>query len=411
LAQTLPVVAAEAPNKVHLTRAARKKRVHDHIISLSGEKPQNDNAQIPLATPFLEKILSQGRGVLKNSVASKSVMECDPTSDGADVGILGCGMNQYCAESEDSILGGFCMNSNAEKNRELEDYQFLPPGLCDPKSESAQYQYYDCDCTNFDAVALEGTFSCVTSAYYCFYEVVCGSTSVSSSRIPDGSGGFVERAEYCYDFVTPKETSLCYGIDNMDACTISVDNVGCKSCEIQQDTDCYIFDCTNTAVGVEGNDCLGDYVYDFLFSMDIIVTEVTPSPSSVSLSLEPATSVPASIGPTVPPQEVETLAPTSGPTSGAPSPVSASSGPTPAPQEVATSAPTSLQTPGGGEVATSPAPVAIAPTSKPSSEPSAAMPDPSPSPTEEESSASTWSQGVVSLCVASAAILAYYVAY
>jgi hypothetical protein len=333
-------------------------------------------------------------------------------------------MNQYCAESEDSILGGFCMNSNAEtdkdvQNRELQAYQMFPPSLwCDPQSDD--YQYYECDCTKFDAVTLQGTFSCFIYEDYCFYEGMCGSVSVSLSRIPDGSGGVVERTEYCYDFITPKEASLCYGFDNVDACTISVNNVDCKSCEVQQDG-CNDYDCTNTAAGIEGNGCLGDYeLYNFLLVIDGNASEVTPSPSSVSLSLEPAStgptpppppiSVPASIGPTVPPQEVKTLAPTSGPTPGAPSPVSASIGPTPAPQEVATPAPTSRQTPGGGEVPTSPAPVAAAPTSKPSSEPSAAMLDPSPSPTEEESSASTWSRGVGSLCAASAAILAYYVA-
>jgi hypothetical protein len=417
LAHTLPVVAAdaEAPNKVHLTRAARKKRVHDRIISLSGgEKPQNDVQLSLIATPFLEKRLSQGRGGLKNSVPSKSVLECDPTYDGADVGILGCGMNQYCAESEDSTLGGFCMKSNTEtdlKNRELQDFEFISPSYCDP--QSSNYQYYECDCTNFDAVAFEGSFSCVLSEYQCISDGVCGSVSMAASRIPDGSGGIVEGAEYCYEFVTPKETSICYGIDTLPACSISVDNVNCNSCEVQDKVfnpigfyaySCYDFDCTNTAVGIEGNDCLGDSVLDLLFT-DGNVTEVTPSPSSVSSSLEPA-----SLEPT-PALQDATPAPTS---------VPASIGPTPAPQEVVTPAPTSGQTPGGGEVLptyTSSAPVAaipppVAPSSKPSQEPSAAIPDLSLSPTEEESSASTWSsQGVVSLCAASAAILAYYVAY
>jgi hypothetical protein len=61
---------------------------------------QNNDQQSIVTPTFREKKLSHGAGILMNP----AVAECDPTSeDEADVGILGCDMNQYCAESEDSL--------------------------------------------------------------------------------------------------------------------------------------------------------------------------------------------------------------------------------------------------------------------------------------------------------------------
>ena len=77
-----------------------------------------------------------GRFILKKllanndlTLAEKQKEECNPSSSSttpsshsdADVGILGCGLHQYCRESDDSSLGGYCTNSKVEaidKNNE-----------------------------------------------------------------------------------------------------------------------------------------------------------------------------------------------------------------------------------------------------------------------------------------------------
>ena len=77
---------------------------------------------------ILEKLLTNNDLI----VTGKQKKECDPSSslssssttsslsDDADVGILGCGLHQYCRESDDSSLGGYCTNTNVvvlDKNK------------------------------------------------------------------------------------------------------------------------------------------------------------------------------------------------------------------------------------------------------------------------------------------------------
>jgi hypothetical protein len=320
LAQTLPTILAdEANNKVrNLTRVARKKRFHGLIHKLSGDFQKKDQESIVDTPTFLEKRFPRGGGILRNP----AVVECDPTSENkADVGILGCGMNQYCAESEDSNLGGFCLNSDADmdpKNRDLGHYgdyllldYFIPllKGYCDPASYYFGYENINCDCDGFNLEDSVGTITC-TSDYYCYSDGVCGTYSFSGviSTDPD-----VQSFEYCLQITAPIETSFCLGIDSMPACSISVDNVACQSCDVQErfydgyyygnnddyykhyfgDGDynndgsyyntCREFDCTNTAVGIKGNTCDGDYIYDALFpSNDSTLSPSNDSPLSPS---------------------------------------------------------------------------------------------------------------------------------
>jgi len=49
------------------------------------------------------------------------IMECDPSSDDPDVGVLACGSGYVCVEDEGSILGGYCMNTS----RDLEEMPIL----------------------------------------------------------------------------------------------------------------------------------------------------------------------------------------------------------------------------------------------------------------------------------------------
>ena len=72
----------------------------------------------------------QNTGLLRNVQSGTSTdverRECDPTltttankidNDGeVDVGILSCGLGQYCRPSSDSTLGGFCANYRSNNN-------------------------------------------------------------------------------------------------------------------------------------------------------------------------------------------------------------------------------------------------------------------------------------------------------
>jgi hypothetical protein len=70
--------------------------------------------------------------------------------------------------------------------------------------------------------------------------------------------------EYCDDY---KAQNFCFSISsdlNSTECGITIDNVSCKSCEIEDETClvasadqncCGIFDCTNTDLALKGNTC------------------------------------------------------------------------------------------------------------------------------------------------------------
>ena len=100
---------------------------------------------------------------------------CDPTSDEADVGLLSCGFNYYCAESQDSYLGGVCSNVvKSSKGRRLQDsdagiFETIDlNGFCDPSSPTAGT--YSCDCNNFDLSSGSGYLGCLLAESYCFQE-------------------------------------------------------------------------------------------------------------------------------------------------------------------------------------------------------------------------------------------------
>ena len=114
----------------------------------------------------------------------KNARLCNPSSDDADVGLLSCGFNHYCAESQDSYLGGICSKTvDSSMGRRLQDSDVSVFGtvdlqeFCDPSSPTVGT--YSCDCTNFDLSTGSGYIGCVLSEGYCFEECpqVCASLS------------------------------------------------------------------------------------------------------------------------------------------------------------------------------------------------------------------------------------------
>lgn len=59
-------------------------------------------------------------GMLKNKsrrASQEDKKECDPKSDDPDIGILSCGLDKRCVESNGSLLGGQCMDPIRSKTR------------------------------------------------------------------------------------------------------------------------------------------------------------------------------------------------------------------------------------------------------------------------------------------------------
>ena len=106
LTQSLVLAKASAA----LTRG--EKRREKHITERAFHLKED-----PILVP---KDVVKHRDSATSSVSDDESIECDPFSDDVDVGILSCGMDAVCVESEESELGGLCMEMTYEA-RELED--------------------------------------------------------------------------------------------------------------------------------------------------------------------------------------------------------------------------------------------------------------------------------------------------
>ena len=106
----------------------------------------------------------------KPTSLTNSRIECDPTSDNDDIGLLSCGAGRYCAETSslNSSLGGVCTDQKETKDLLLELKQAsrrrqqvvgtktffqLAETFCDRNQDS-------CDCSAMDFDAYNGEFTC-----------------------------------------------------------------------------------------------------------------------------------------------------------------------------------------------------------------------------------------------------------
>ena len=123
----------------------------------------------------------QNHAALWRSSHDKAV-ECTPedSSIEANVGVLGCAVDQICKASDHSGMGGFCHTAPLTSARSLQ----LETDVCDPTSTSANYKV--CDCSNFDITTETGSVSCTyplgclgTTFYGCYD--VCPTLTISTS--------------------------------------------------------------------------------------------------------------------------------------------------------------------------------------------------------------------------------------
>jgi hypothetical protein len=267
LAETLPVVWSSSSNdngfstvvtagslkngeEVHIQDFLAKKRngmVHlDGAQRVTGEK---------IKTVHFRRLLNLGDSELQ---------ECTPTEN-ADVGILSCGIGRYCAESEESSLGGYC--ASVQMSRKLQTNSTLISDLYDvcygPDKETS------CTCSGVDVAAYTGSISCTYSPSCMELPNACGeNVTFCYTQTYDltVTAQYVGEGKSCYIFDQPKEQSYCYAVvmpsDGAPPyCEIEVDGTKCNSCQSTQQLyqgvyrSCNLFDCTNTEIGAANSDC------------------------------------------------------------------------------------------------------------------------------------------------------------
>eukprot|EP00934_Nitzschia_sp_Nitz4_P007733 Nitzschia sp. Nitz4//scaffold185_size43419//28718//30370//NITZ4_007305-RA/size43419-processed-gene-0.76-mRNA-1//1//CDS//3329539721//7723//frame0 len=305
----------------------------------------------------------------KNTRGSNQKKQCDPSVNdsfyaprhqdhNADVGILSstpstalCTPEQYCLPDATSTLGGFCEDFDVFVLEEVDDattdtgnhykqqqgdrrrhLQYMDLSTACSVQEEESY-YYVCDCSNFNLQQDEGTVSCILYEYECFLEneddeEVCGSLTMELTR-----NGTEEWTEYCYHLTAPMETDVCYSYDwSAGSCSIAVNGTECSSCSVVDGIEhpvygyvsygCYQFDCTNTLVEMQGNDCLGSRVLGGLTLDEVLYDDAnmevqTESPTTSAPTTAPTateSSHPTTSSPTVEPTNFPTHAPTRIPT-------------------------------------------------------------------------------------------------
>jgi len=170
-------------------------------------------------------------------------VECVPptSSTVADVGILGCDIDEICVENTDSGLGGFCATLVPSRRLENETEPYF--------LTRCEYPY--CDCTSFDKETGTGSISCrlynaclnVGMAVYGCYNVCVYLRNVDSYE-----DGEMTSRKACQEFVAqdedePQSSTVCLSFDeSFKATTMTLDGQECSSCP-----DSYYCDCTNVA--------------------------------------------------------------------------------------------------------------------------------------------------------------------
>ena len=159
--------------------------------------------------------------------------ECDPSisltneestnkQDGeADVGILGCGYDQYCMESQYSKLGGFCVSTEHEQQRQQQE-----GGVWNHRQMALEHQEEDFHCElsssfEFDCGEVNLTYGgtrteCDTVPQclpHCGNEtclVPSSSIEISDSFKFDVTVTYFYRYLFCYDIYEPIISKTCF---------------------------------------------------------------------------------------------------------------------------------------------------------------------------------------------------------
>jgi hypothetical protein len=258
-------------------------------------------------------LLVNTTGTMKRQREESRPRECSP-----DQGVLACGLEEYCMESEQSSLGGYCTvsptassgkvhhlrrNAQVSYSTTSENYTtiIVPPyysynwtmwrsyynNFCKPKNYTYYEPFRTCTCSNVDeeAYTLEALCqsknqnSCWDTYSRCNAKVPYCSPTYSNSFKLEGKGK--KTITRCNAYDQPYYQKLCYTVDVVDyvaeSCSMEFNGETCNSCTVttkEGGTSCYYvndtvtcspwsyttyeFDCTNTAGQHKGSSWKGD---------------------------------------------------------------------------------------------------------------------------------------------------------
>ncbi|KAG7372634.1 hypothetical protein IV203_018777 [Nitzschia inconspicua] len=252
------------------------------------------------------------------------IQECDPYQSSSyddavvDVGILSCGKGRYCLESSfvssaeypvESSLGGVCVDMPAESTIDLLDSIMITTQKDQLGSRNLQGNYSTiiedmnticygnltgpnvaCECEGVDVAAYTGSLSCSYQEICGDLENLCEDTVTFCYAITYSlsvTAPYIGGLQIQYDFSSPFVLQYQYGITyngspSPETCTITFDGNQCSSCEFQEASECFTFDCSNTDNGLTGTVCGNATVVEEVLA-DYLVFANLPCPGGCNI--------------------------------------------------------------------------------------------------------------------------------
>jgi hypothetical protein len=291
---------------LQLARQNHNDRSNRRKLSLSLMGKRNRGLTSQFSTAF-----NPGR-ILKNQ--PDAGLECDPTettpsltasssrNDGAaDVGILTCGVGQYCMESEESTLGGICVVNKQDSGKEAMvrdlldelDNTMLDGAelLCMGGEDGGVLDDLSCDTCDVNTAEYTASIDCTVQEESCYsMGNLCNQNSIEfcTSQTIDGivSGEDDYSYKICYSFTKPEDFIYCVSYTSVPdgdlTCEMEIEGVTCNSCTLmfKEQKWCRHFDCSNTPLPVNSTIC--DYDVMEAFSAKYLYDQL-PCPDGCNL--------------------------------------------------------------------------------------------------------------------------------
>ena len=247
LSQALPAAPKDSTTTtvIHNVENSASNIILDRFLGLrsGGRIMQSmlENSAAGQSSTMVRQLRMGTASTLRNkhdiNLADLSAKNCDPTSDDPDIGILSCGVGQFCETRQDSCLGGRCLSATAIE-RDLGSSNNLNGIPCFPSFP------LHCSCPNFNFTSLSGSFQCIYQLYSCYgCSDYCYEANITVTKKYD----VIEKAQLCYYFKKPYQIEVCYTgyfPTTSGVCRYTIDGVDCISCSKDS------LDCTNIPNGL-----------------------------------------------------------------------------------------------------------------------------------------------------------------
>lgn len=221
----------------------------------SGKQVLSPLSRQQLQSQQWEAAGGDGRGLLKNTTIGnkKFLRECIPqqtTNAVADVGLLSCGLGQYCLESSDSSMGGYCVSSSSRttptqlpgRRRQQVVGRLSIIELADLWCNRPQETglTVDCNCTGLDFATMTGELACTFGPDCEDIGSGCGDDEAFPLCLSEEVAATLESADSytytsCYTQTLPLSndrfsycTEFAYSVADGPTCDIKVEGVACN---------------------------------------------------------------------------------------------------------------------------------------------------------------------------------------